>query len=129
MGKPQHALLLIDSPASLWSDWNRAVRFMEYLRANLRSIITAIPCDCEPYLAAGGTAHNPGLIPLLMLYIPWQSTWRVPDDMQMIDTLSDWCAALSAEEVDRIVETTEAPTWDQLLLNGVHPIREHYRAG
>ena len=122
---PHRGYTLIDftPPPGLCPDRDRVVRFMEYVRANFHRIVHDLPAGCEADLLASGHAHNPGLLPLLGLWTPDASLNRLPHPNRIIAQITDWCSSLPPLEVDRIVATTVAPTWEELVRLGVHPPR------
>ena len=104
-------------------DPDLVVRFMEYVRQNFRTILPDVPAGCEFDLLASGTAHNPGLVPLLAFYTPPDFIQEVPNPLELNDRVWKWCAALSDEEVRSIAESTDAPTWAELQTMRVYPRR------
>lgn len=125
MAERGYTLIDFAAPPELWKDWNRVVRFKEYVRANLESLVQGIPKGCEVDLFASGHPLNPGLLPLVGLWAPPELLDQVPDMMRMIDEIDDWCAGLSAEEVNAIIAKTNAPTWEELVRIGKYPAREY----
>jgi hypothetical protein len=120
-----YTLIDFTPPSGLWPDRDRIVRFMEHVRAHFGRIVNGVPAECEVVLLASGHAHGPGLAPLLGLWAPPRALGRVPAASRMINEVCAWCSALSSEEVDAVVETTAAPTWEELVRLGVHPVRTH----
>jgi len=96
---------------------------MEYTRANFDRIVIGVPTGCQVDLLACGHAHNQGLVPLLGLWTPPATHDQLPDLFQMIEKVSNWCAGLSEEDVNAIVTTTTAPTWEELLHMRIYPPR------
>jgi hypothetical protein len=123
---PDRGYTLIDvtPPPGLWPDRDRVVRFMEHVRANFHCIVQGVPPECELDLLASGHAHNPGLLPLLALWTPDASLDRLPHPDRMTVQVTNWCSSLPPHEVERIVATTAAPTWEELVCLGVHPPRK-----
>ena len=120
MGERGYALIDFELPAGVWPDRDRVVRFMEYVRANFHQIVPGVPAECELDLFASGHAHNSNLLPLLGLYAPEHA---VPDVFEVTGALSDWCAARTPNEIEMILGTTDAPSWEELLRVRVHPPR------
>jgi hypothetical protein len=123
MADRAYTLIDFTPPTVLWSDRDRVVRFVEYVRANFDRIVDGLPPGCEVDLLASGHAHNVGLLPLLGLWAPPGVLDRVPDPLQMIHEVSEWCAGLATDEVDTIAATTDAPSWEELVHVRVHPTR------
>jgi hypothetical protein len=119
-----YTLIDFTVPQGVWPDRDRVVRFMEYVRANFRQIVSSVPAGCEIDLFASGHAHNPGLVPLLGLWAPAAMLNGVPPPEGMIDEVNVWCSGLSRDEVEAVVAGTIAPTWKELVRAGVHPVRE-----
>lgn len=122
---PHRGYTLIDftPPPGLWPDHDRVLRFMEHVRDNFHRIVPAVPPECELDLLASGHAHNRASAPLLGLWTPDASLNRLPHPTRIIAQVTDWCSSLPPHEVDRIVATTVAPTWNELVRLGVHPPR------
>jgi len=118
-----YTLIDFAPPSDLWPDRDRVVRFMEYVRANFDNIVKGVPAGCEVDLFASGHAHKPGLVPLLGLWAPTALLDDVPHPDRMIDEVSAWCSGLSRAEVETIVASTLAPTWEELVRMRVHPAR------
>ncbi len=108
-------------PRFVSGDIDREVNFMEFVRTNFAKLVEGVPAEGELYLVAGGHAHNIGLVPLLVLWLPHDKRASLPDWFEMIDSIDRRCAALSPDEVRTILNTTYAPTWKQLLHVGKYP--------
>lgn len=118
--------MLVDFTCSthLYPDQDLVVRFTEYVRQNIHSLVPGLPETTEPDLMASGHAHNPGLLPLLGLYFPPQvPESAIPEFQFVIRTVDEWCASLSENEARQIALMTEAPTWEELIRMGRHPFR------
>lgn len=124
-----HGYILIDftPPPGLWPDRDRVVRFTAYVRGNFGRIVSGVPAGCELDLFASGHAHNPGAVPLLGLWTPTVAPGPVPDADRMIEEVSRWCSGLSEADVENIVATTAAPTWEELVRTDVYPARRQAR--
>ena len=120
----KYTLIDFTPPTGLWPDRDRVIRFMEYVRANLCRIVGELPMGYEVDVLASGHAHNPGVVPLLGLWVPTAMLNQVPDPFQMISQVSEWCSLLSTDDVETIVATTAAPTWEELVRFRVHPARQ-----
>ncbi len=107
----------------LSGDRDRAVRFMEHVRANSQRIVPGVPAACELDLFVSGHAHNVGPMPLLGLFAPASVIDHVPDPDLMTNTVSTWCEALPEAEIQSIATITEAPGWEELQRLRVHPAR------
>ncbi|MEM8865666.1 MAG: hypothetical protein AAGF31_09015 [Planctomycetota bacterium] len=101
------------SPRSI-TNLDEEVNFIEYVRKNFTNLVAGIPPEHELLLIAGGHAHNPGLVPLLVLWAPLSERSGLPHRFEMIETVDKWCDELTFDEVRRILNSTYAPTWEQL---------------
>lgn len=108
-------------PLTVAADCDRELNLMEYVRKNFREIVKGLPPESELYLVAGGHAHNKGLIPLLVLWVPPALRDNLPDWFDIVNTVNRWCEALTPDELQRILNTTYSPTWSQLLNVGKYP--------
>ena len=122
MGERTYMLIEVPVERRLWPDRDLIVRVMEYVRQNIRSLLPEIPAECEVDLLATGTAHNTEPRPILGLHAPTNALDAVPDRIAM-DVLGPWCDSLSNDDLRSIGLATDASTWNDLVLVGVHPPR------
>jgi hypothetical protein len=125
MADREYTLIDFTPPSGLGPDRDRVVRLKEYVRANFDCIVKGVPAGSEVDLFADGHAHNPGLVPLIGIWAPVSVLDQMPDPFQMTDLVSEWCSGLRPDEVDAIVSTTAAPTWEELVRIRVHPTQRH----
>lgn len=118
-----YTLVDFTPPPGLLADCDSVIRFMEYARANFYRIVNDVPAGCEVDLLASGHAHNSGLVPLLGLWAPAASLDDVPNSDRMTAEITEWSSGLSRDEVETIVASTTAPTWEELMHIGVYPFR------
>lgn len=108
-------------PLAVAADCDREINFTEYVRKHFRTIVPGFPLESELYLVAGGHAHNVGLVPLLVLWVPPAMRDGLPEWFDMIATVDRWCEKLTTDEIQRILKSTYSPTWNQLLNVGKYP--------
>ena len=125
MGKRGYTLIDFAYPRRTGAGWDEIVRFMEYVRRHFHAIVPGVATDSEVDLFAGGSAHNPGLLPFLGLHSPPHALSGEPRFWDMIEAVASWERSLSDEQFWAIVRETDAPTWAELQLVGVHPPRPH----
>ena len=123
MGRRGYTLIDFAYPRRTGAGWDEIVRFMEYVRRHFHAIVPGVPSDSEADLIAGGSAHNPGLLPFLGLHSPPHALAAEPRFWNMIEAVGAWEKSLSDEQFWAIVHDTDAPTWVELQAMEVHPAR------